>query len=641
MKHTNLWIRLISAVAAAILVLTPVLPARAAEVAESVVLINEIESNDADGGNDWVEIINVGDTDVDISGWFLTDDAGLDRVTEGAALPITEGTVLAPGDVLVLEEGTDFNFGLGKADAVTLYNADNQVMDTYSWTAHAAGTYSRVPGTSEFADQAPTKGAANIAEPDPEPEEPGEEPKPADGPVVINEVESNGDETDWVEIYNTGDTAVDISGWYLLDNDPEGHAEDVTPVAEGTVLEPGAFFVFDQNIHFTFGLGGADRVTIFDKDGSMVAEFSWTAHAAVVYARVPDGTGELAEYGTATKGGPNVVKNPVVISEVQSNDPDGGPDWIELANPTDAELDISGIVVKDSEDDHEYVIPEGTVIPAGGYLVLTQDAFEFGLGKGDAVRLFEGGVQIAGTTWEGNTDPTWGLYPDIHGTEYRSTAEATPGEANKFPELPHIHDYAAVVTDPTCGEEGYTTYTCTICGDTYQDDFTPPTGEHTYQDDDDTTCDVCGYVRTIEAEETESIPMYRIYNPYTQEHLLTGSGEEKELLEAAGWLFDGIAWNAPASGEEVYRLYNPYDDFHFYTMSLDEVESLTPLGWLLDGTVCASTSQEEGKPIYRLFNPYEPKCYHLFTASEEELDWLVSLGWQLEAVAWYAMADQS
>ena len=54
MKPTNLWIRLISAVAAAVLVLTPVLPARAAEVAESVVLINEIESNDADGGNDWV-----------------------------------------------------------------------------------------------------------------------------------------------------------------------------------------------------------------------------------------------------------------------------------------------------------------------------------------------------------------------------------------------------------------------------------------------------------------------------------------------------------------------------------------------------------------------------------------------------------
>lgn len=31
-------------------------------------LINEIESDAADGGNDWIEIINTGKEDVDISG---------------------------------------------------------------------------------------------------------------------------------------------------------------------------------------------------------------------------------------------------------------------------------------------------------------------------------------------------------------------------------------------------------------------------------------------------------------------------------------------------------------------------------------------------------------------------------------------
>ncbi len=35
------------------------------------------------------------------------------------------------------------------------------------------------------------------------------------------------------------------------------------------------------------------------------------------------------------------------------------------------------------------------------------------------------------------------------------------------PEPPHEHNYKAVVTEPTCTEEGYTTYTCTICGDSY------------------------------------------------------------------------------------------------------------------------------------------------------------------------------
>ena len=149
------------------------------------------------------------------------------------------------------------------------------------------------------------------------------------------------------------------------------------------------------------------------------------------------------------------------------------------------------------------------------------------------------------------------------------------------------------------------------------------------------TVSVRGFSKTFEV--TLRIDMFRLYNPYTQEHLFTSSAAEKDQLVNAGWSYDGIAWNAPASGDPVYRLYNPFDDFHFYTTSMDEVNSLTPLGWQLDGAVCFSASPQDGKPIYRLFNPYEPKCYHLFTASEEERDWLVSLGWQLEGIAWYAL----
>lgn len=38
------------------------------------------------------------------------------------------------------------------------------------------------------------------------------------------------------------------------------------------------------------------------------------------------------------------------------------------------------------------------------------------------------------------------------------------------------HDYTAVVTEPTCTEKGYTTYTCVICGDTYFGDETELAG---------------------------------------------------------------------------------------------------------------------------------------------------------------------
>ena len=263
--------------------------------------------------------------------------------------------------------------------------------------------------------------------------------------IVINEVESNGDATDWVEIMNVGTQPVDISGWYLLDNDPVGHKADVTPVPNGTTLTSGALYVFEQNKDFTFGLGKADKAAIYDASGSIIAEYEWTAHANGVYARIPDGTGEFQDFAAATKGKKNKVVTPVVINEVQSNDPNGGPDWVELANPTDEVLDISDLVLKDNKDKDPYTIPAGTTIPANGFLVIYQDdsgakGFAFGLGKGDSVRLFEGGEQIAATTWPdgSHTNPTWGLYPYVKGSSYQNTLEATPGAANKFAGIPDV-----------------------------------------------------------------------------------------------------------------------------------------------------------------------------------------------------------
>ena len=35
----------------------------------------------------------------------------------------------------------------------------------------------------------------------------------------------------------------------------------------------------------------------------------------------------------------------------------------------------------------------------------------------------------------------------------------------------HEHNYSAVTTEPTCTEQGYTTYTCSHCGDSYVGDY--------------------------------------------------------------------------------------------------------------------------------------------------------------------------
>ena len=58
-----------------------------------------------------------------------------------------------------------------------------------------------------------------------------------------------------------------------------------------------------------------------------------------------------------------------------------------------------------------------------------------------------------------------------------------------YPACEHTN-CTSVVTPPTCKEDGYTTYTCTVCGKSFTGDETPATG-HDYGDDD--ICVTCGH----------------------------------------------------------------------------------------------------------------------------------------------------
>ncbi|MBQ7294801.1 MAG: InlB B-repeat-containing protein [Clostridia bacterium] len=68
-----------------------------------------------------------------------------------------------------------------------------------------------------------------------------------------------------------------------------------------------------------------------------------------------------------------------------------------------------------------------------------------------------------------------------------SVCDATDGEALG-------HDYDAVITDPTCTEDGYTTHTCSRCSDSYVDSYVDANGHSWIAADCDSprTCSVCG-----------------------------------------------------------------------------------------------------------------------------------------------------
>ena len=60
------------------------------------------------------------------------------------------------------------------------------------------------------------------------------------------------------------------------------------------------------------------------------------------------------------------------------------------------------------------------------------------------------------------------------------------------PAASHVHEYDAFVTEPTCTEGGYTTYTC-ACGDSYTGDKTDPLGHDYAESVTEPTCTEGGY----------------------------------------------------------------------------------------------------------------------------------------------------
>ena len=413
----------VTCLALAVPIVAAVTPAVAADA--SSMRINEVES---DGGvpGDWVELVNTGTAPEDVSGYVVMD------ADAGHKLVIPAGTVVAPGGFLVVDTDADATtgFGLGKADSARLFAADGTTpIDSYSWTAHAVGTtYGRYPdGSGPWATTAgSTRGAAN-SEPAPVvPVTPPVTPpvtQPTTGALRINEVESNGGTPgDWVELFNSGTSAVDIGGYVFRDNSDEAAHRYAIPA--GTSVAAGGYYLLEEAA-FGYGLGAPDSARLFAPDGSTVVDSrSWTAHA------VPT----LGYCGTAfvvttasTKGAANDCSAPVRINEIESNDGENA-DWIELKNNGTGAVDLAGYVLKDSAEKTPYVFPSGSTLAAGGYVVVTP---QFGLGGGDQVRLLapDATTLVDSYVWAAHAATTYGRCPDGVGA-FATTKAATKGATN-------------------------------------------------------------------------------------------------------------------------------------------------------------------------------------------------------------------
>ena len=150
--------------------------------------------------------------------------------------------------------------------------------------------------------------------------------------------------------------------------------------------------------------------------------------------------------------------------------------------------------------------------------------------------------------------------------------------------------------------------------------------------------------QAIEVEFSEYVPVYRLYNTITSEHLFTtnkseyDSFVEKSKGKQDFWIGEGIDWLAEATPQvpdasTVRRLYNKDlgamgRSSHYYSKDESEIAILLKNGWVDDGA--ANYIQSGGSvPIWTCYNEGLGSAHH-YTSNKSEWQSLSSYGWHLE-----------
>ena len=152
--------------------------------------------------------------------------------------------------------------------------------------------------------------------------------------VVINEVLARGnkDQEDFIELYNSLDEEVDLTGWTLhdrikekkseeedkkKDEDEEDNDEDhyytfgASEKCKNTSSIPAGGILLltrDEDCSFKFGLGRKDSLTLKNAEGDLVDKVEWTKENAlkgISYGRIPDGSSGTFRRTETTAGEPN------------------------------------------------------------------------------------------------------------------------------------------------------------------------------------------------------------------------------------------------------------------------------------------------------------------------------------------------
>lgn len=209
--------------------------------------------------------------------------------------------------------------------------------------------------------------------------------------VRFNEVQTSGANGDWIELYNTSDQSVDLSGCFLT-NDANDPGKWRFP--NGFLLESNTYRVLycdnsktADTLNFRLSAGGvtlylsnpqgAIATALTVPAGASGLSYGWEEEDRYVWYASPTPNGDnrngmvLEKENTVAEYGLRINEYMTANRSVLYDENGDYSDWVEIYNFSEHEIDLGGYFLTDSRGEAEkWSFPEGTRLPAGGYLLV-------------------------------------------------------------------------------------------------------------------------------------------------------------------------------------------------------------------------------------------------------------------------------
>ena len=397
----------------------------------SLIIINEVHvQSPLSPEADFVELRNLGQATVNLSGWTLRDDGD-------NTFTFPDGTALGQAELLGVWCGTaeGAGFGLGQGgDSVALFDANGRRVDAVTFGAIGS---SIIRTASGWTTAKPTFGKPN------QPTQPATLTR-----LIVNEWLADPAEggRDWLELYNPDVNApVLITGLHIrVDQQVAGLHRIATIPPRGHMrvwldTRSGA-----GHVDLSLPADGA-TITLITPEGIEFATMKYGRQGSgVSEGRRPDGSSRKVKFTKgATPGAPNIVPsyNGPRLNEVLAFNRAGASDWVELYNDTGSGVLLDGVSLsRRAAGAGDWMFPAGTTIKKGGTVVVRFDgnrpAGEFNTGvslpaDGGGVYLFDPDGFLAHSIEYGFQVANQPI--GMSGGRWQLLSEPTPGKPNAAP----------------------------------------------------------------------------------------------------------------------------------------------------------------------------------------------------------------